>query len=160
MSSLDFKLAMMTARTVNITPRKPVGGVPAFTVEDVRLGVSMIRNPGGFHALMSKYCDDDQSTTDLLRRTAAFNMKMWFDNPHLHHVRVSRATLDRITELSVLAFLSPSSDRKRGVRGHAAFCGVAPNTWTKHFSRHHKGLVNWLVDIEIEALQQLKGYLK
>jgi len=126
----------------------------------VRLGVSLVRNPAGFHALMSKYCQDEQSTIDLMRRITDFNIRLWLKNPHLYHVRVSQSTLDRITELAMLAYLSPVCDRKRGVRGRAAFCGVAPNTWTKNFSRHYNGIVNWLMDVEIEALEQLRGYLK
>lgn len=159
MSSLDFKLAMMTARGVQLTPRKPVAGIPEFTADDVKLAVSAIRNPVGFHAIMSKYCDDEYSMDALVRWVNVWSVDEWVKSGRMRHVRVKLFTLERIAELTVLIWLRPGAHKKRGVRSKSAYCQVATGTWSKFYERHHKVLYGRLNDVEFNALEDLKRVL-
>lgn len=150
MTSLEFYLARITARSRGFEPGIAHGTKPALTEADIRSAVSVGTSPLEFHALMAKYCADPLSERELLDRTRIRSGILFMETWPSYPIRgeVNRA----IAESAVLYFVSPILGQKRGDAGNAAHAGVGRNTWAKYYRSHFKNITRDLFEYERRGL--------
>lgn len=155
--SVEQQLARITAQSHNADPKHVPGGKPELTADDIRAGVSFLSSHQ-YHALMAKWCDDDQSKKTLARLMYSQSLKRFVetypDKPTKgsdHHKLVLH---------SIKYFLAPAKGEKLTDEQHAGAIGVSRKTFTGKYRYHVALLVSVLQQLESDGRRALRRALK
>jgi len=156
--SIEYQLARITAQSKWADPKVIKGGVPQLTPEDVRAAVSMATSPYTYCALMSKYCQQENSEADLYQM---LEVQSWLHYGERYPDRqISRAENRRLAELAVLYFLAPEVRSKGGDQSLAAYMNCHRNTWGQKFKTHFHDLTKFLFELEQQGLAEVRRTMR
>jgi hypothetical protein len=150
MTSIEFYLARITARSLGADPKQPPGGRPSITADDIRAAISLATKPREFHAMMAKYCGDDLSEAALLDWLVRYSGARYLvDYPT---GLISGERNQAIAESAMIWFLNPTQGAARGLAGNARHAGVDPKTWRKYYDQHWRRMTAELFDLEANGV--------
>lgn len=158
MTSVEFHLARITAKSQGLQPRLPGGALPHLTAEDIALAAATVPKRPAYFAIMAKYCQDEKAEDHLLAYTVQRGWWLW--QAKGRSARTAVPIQRRVAELSVLYFLNPEQGKRRGIGGCAIYCGMARNTWKTHYQLHFDDLTAHLFALESEAAAHIRKVLK
>jgi hypothetical protein len=157
--SIEYMLARLTAQTGNLDPRIPGGGIPELTAADISL-IAAAAPHMSYHALMAKYCDDQISEREILAWAHRTSLDEWFTNPAHATTPVQARQLNRLAELTVLAWINPQLPHGTSIPTRAAYIGANHDTFRHNFQSHYAfltGELGYLERIGIIAAYKFKG---
>jgi hypothetical protein len=152
-------LARLTAQTSWADTRIPGGGKPELTVADISV-IAAAAPHMSYHALMTKYCDDQGSERVLLSWTHQTSLDEWFTNPQYAALRIEARQLNRLAELALLAWLKPQAPHATTIQSRAAYVGANHETFRRNFQAHYAFLIGelgFLEQIGLRAVVAFRG---
>ena len=157
--STEYLLTRLTAQTSWSDTRIPGGVKPELTVADISV-IAAAAPHMSFHALMTKYCDDQQSEKIVLSWTHQTSLDEWFTNPVHAATPITARQLNKLAELAVLAWLRPQQPHATTLRTRGAYIGANHETFRRNFQAHYAHLVGelqYLEQIGVNAVRNFHG---
>ena len=157
--STIYQIARLTPQSKGTDPRRPPGGIPRFTAEDIRLAVSLRTRAVAYHALMAGHCQDQMSEYRMIELISERSSRLYLTK--YPSMTISGNINQGIAEAAVLYFMNPHTGRRRGKSGNANIAGVSRGTWARKYHDHWKQLTGYLFVLESEALidvERAMGY--
>lgn len=141
--TLEFDLVRLTAQSSGPNPKEPGGGEPAYTRAEIMALIAEVPHVA-FHALMAKYCGDDQSVQTLLDWVHRKNIWEWYDNTENALKRIHTLELRRVAEVALLAWLNPHAPVAQNYETRGAYLGCGGDRFKRVFQRHYNKLLGEL----------------
>ncbi len=153
MSSIEFDLARLTAQTPSMETRVQ-GSAPELSKAFIAQCAGKIADWKTYHAVMSRYCDDEHSMHEL-----GVSMEEWaWKHAGLKypHKAFKRHHMMKISELGVLFFVNPKIEEKRTARQCAAYTEMDLLEWQSRYHHVRDMVVHELAQLQSAAVYQLR----
>jgi hypothetical protein len=148
-NTVEFDLARLTAQSSGPNPKEPGGGLPMYTRQEILACLAEVPHTA-FHCLMAKYCGDDLSAHEVLRRARMMSLQEWFTNAEHTTKKIEAGQLNKVAELAVLAWLNPHGPHSESNQTRSTYTGIPFGTWRANFQSHY----GWIVG-ELEYFERL-----
>ncbi len=159
MVSVEFRLARLAGGSPWQDPRKPPGGQPELTTEELRAGMAMAGlEPVAWAAMSAKYLQDPFAEDHLVELVARYSAETFLANKPTYPITGNRN--QAIAESAVLYFVNPALGSKRGDAGNAAHVRVSRGTWRRYYRDHWKAVTAWLYELESASRRAIWNALR
>jgi hypothetical protein len=150
MTSIEFRLARLAGGSPWRDPRRPPGGRPELTLEELRAAMAMARLDGiAWVAMSAKYLQAANAEEELVDLVAKRSAEIFLAERPTFPITGNRNRA--IAESAVIYFLNPKLGLDRGDPGNAAHARVSRGTWRRYYRDHWKAMTAWLYQIESSA---------